>query len=115
MAHYAIINKNVVSQVIVIDNITLLNTSGQEDEYIGNRFVSSIMGEGIYIQASYNAKFRGKFPSAGDLYDEDRDMFYTDGWTWNKQLSQYVPAEWNNGMCSSCHCHEPPRTEDPVP
>jgi hypothetical protein len=72
MAHFAKINQhNMVTQVIVIDNVN------SETEQIGKEFILSIGLEGNWVQTSYNANFRGKFAGEGDFYDESSDKFIT--------------------------------------
>jgi hypothetical protein len=68
MAHFARIeNDNTVSQVVVVDN---------EIEYRGQEFLAIDLGlDGVWIQTSYNANFRGKFAGIGDTYDQINDVF----------------------------------------
>lgn len=68
MAHYAKIENQIVTEVIVINNEVLLDENGQESEIIGSEFCHDTFG-GEWIQTSYNAKFRGKFATMGDTWD----------------------------------------------
>lgn len=68
MAHFAKIENNVVSKVIVVDN---------KHEANGQEYLNSLGLFGTWIQTSYNGNFRGKFASIGDIYDADLDIFYT--------------------------------------
>ena len=70
MAHFAKVNvSNIVEQVIVVDN------EFAPDEKTGKEFIASIGLDGEWIQASYNASFRGKYPGAGWIYDPVADEF----------------------------------------
>jgi hypothetical protein len=61
MAHFAKIENNKVTQVIVIDN-------SQEDR--GQEFINDDLGiEGTWVQTSYNANFGGKYAAIGDTWD----------------------------------------------
>lgn len=74
MAHFAKINNNIVEQVIVISNAVLLDTNGQEQESLGASFCHDTFG-GEWLQTSYNGSFRGRFASAGMIYNNDTDTF----------------------------------------
>lgn len=75
MAHFAEINSNnEVLRVIVINNQELLDSSGQEQEQIGIDFCKTLFG-GIWIQTSYNSKFRKNYAGIGYTYDIQRDAF----------------------------------------
>jgi hypothetical protein len=61
MAHFAKIENNIVTQVLVVDN-------AQEDR--GQDFLANDCGlGGTWIQTSYNANFGGKFAGIGDTWD----------------------------------------------
>ena len=66
MAHFAKIENNVVTQVVVVDN--------QHEEY-GEQYLNDLGLSGRWIQTSYNGNFRGKFAGIGDSYDEENDIF----------------------------------------
>lgn len=66
MAHFAKIENNTVTQVVVVAN---------EHEAVGQEFLHSIGLDGVWIQTSYNANFRGKYAAIGDIYDEVNDVF----------------------------------------
>ncbi len=66
MAHFAKIENNLVTQVVVVDN---------EHEVDGEAYLNSLGLEGQWIQTSYNSNFRGKFAGLGDTYDEANDVF----------------------------------------
>jgi hypothetical protein len=75
MAHFAEIDeKNVVRQIIVVNNNELLDDKGKESESKGVEFCIAHFG-GRWVQTSYNATFRGKFAAVGYTYDESLDEF----------------------------------------
>ena len=77
MAHFALINGNVVTNVIVVSNNDCGNLDFPESEPLGQTFLTSIGLEGLWLQTSYNANFRAKFAGIGDRYDESTDTFVT--------------------------------------
>ena len=68
MAHFAKIEDGIVRQVIVVNNEVITDEQGIEQEEIGAAFCADLFG-GEWVQCSYNASFRGKYPNAGDLWD----------------------------------------------
>ena len=68
MAHFAKVEDGFVREVTVINNEVLLDENGVEQEAIGSAFCADLFG-GTWVQTSYNAKFRGKYAGAGDLWD----------------------------------------------
>jgi len=74
MAHFAKLDENnVVTQVIVVSNDVLID-NGDEREELGVQFCQNLFG-GRWVQASYNASFRGVFAGIGFTYDEAKDEF----------------------------------------
>jgi len=64
MAHFAKLENNIVTQVIIVNNKEV------PDEATGIAFCKSLYGEDTeWIQTSYNANFRGKFAGIGDTWD----------------------------------------------
>ena len=76
MAHFAKIEDNTVTQVIVVNNEVLLDSEGVEQEAIGVAFCTELFG-GTWLQTSYNANIRGKFAGIGDTYIPELDEFIT--------------------------------------
>jgi hypothetical protein len=74
MAHFAKIENDAVTQVIVINNEVLLDSNNVEQESIGAQFCADTFG-GTWVQTSYNARFKGKFAGVGDTYDSVNDVF----------------------------------------
>ena len=76
MAHFAKIENNIVTQVIVINNEVLENKSFPESEPIGIAFCKSLYGADTnWLQTSYNSNFRGAFAGYGLIYDPVLDIF----------------------------------------
>jgi hypothetical protein len=74
MAHFAQLENNIVIQVIVVANETIIDENGNENEQIGIDFCSNLIG-GTWKQTSYNGNIRKKYAAIGDKYDESRDAF----------------------------------------
>ena len=74
MAHFAKLENNVVTQVIVVSNQDILNEQGQESEELGIAFCSNLLG-GTWKQTSYNGNIRKNYAGVGYTYDESRDAF----------------------------------------
>ena len=76
MAHFAKVENNVVSGVIVVNNSVITDENGQEQESLGVAFCKSLFGEDTeWVQTSYNSSFRGQYAGAGMIYDPELDIF----------------------------------------
>jgi hypothetical protein len=75
MAHFAQVNNNVVSEVIVISNDDCDNLPFPESEPIGQAYIASLGIEGEWLQTSYNNNFRGTYAGIGYTYDAVLDEF----------------------------------------
>ena len=70
MAHFAQLNGQTVTQVIVVNNEVIGNAKGLDGEAEGIAFCQSLFGaETQWAQTSYNASFRGKYAGIGDTFD----------------------------------------------
>ena len=74
MAHFAQLENNIVTNVIVVANQTILDENGNESEQKGIDFCSNLLG-GTWIQTSYNARIRKNYAGIGYTYDETLDAF----------------------------------------
>ena len=74
MAHFAQLENNIVTKVIVVANQDILDENGQESEQKGIDFCSNLLG-GTWLQTSYNAKIRKNYAGIGYKYDETLDAF----------------------------------------
>jgi hypothetical protein len=78
MAHFARLEDNIVTEVIVVNNEVLENKNFPESETIGIAFCKSLFGENTeWKQTSYNNNFRGRFAGIGMIYDPILDEFKT--------------------------------------
>jgi hypothetical protein len=78
MAHFAKLNNNVVTQVIVLSNEVCGEPTLDfpETEALGQEFIADILKlDGEWKQTSYNNNFRGTYAGIGYTYDADADVF----------------------------------------
>ena len=75
MAHFAKIENNTVTQVIVVSNEDCGGGDFPGSEPIGQAFLASIGLEGEWKQTSYNEKFRGRYANETYTYDSVNDVF----------------------------------------
>jgi hypothetical protein len=75
MAHFAKIENNVVTEVIVIDNSDCGGGDFPQSEPIGQNFIASIGLLGTWKQTSYNSNFRKMYAGKGYIFDKDNDVF----------------------------------------
>ena len=95
MAHFAKLDQNnVVTEVIVVNNIELLSADGSESEVMGVAFL--IRWSGGYSkwkQTSYNRKIRKNYAGVGYTYDSVRDAFIPPkpfpSWVLNEDTCQW--------------------------
>jgi len=92
MAHFAKLENNVVTQVIVVSNQDILDEHGQESEELGIKFCSNLLG-GTWKQTSYNGNIRKNYAGVGYTYDEGRDAFIAPkpyaSWTLDETKAQW--------------------------
>jgi len=68
MAHFAEIDNNIVTRVLVVAN---------EEEHRGQEFLANQLGlGGTWVQTSYNSNFRKNYAGVGYHYDPTNDWFY---------------------------------------
>jgi hypothetical protein len=77
MAHFAEIENDIVTQVIVISNDDCNGGEFPESEAVGQAFIASLGLTGEWLQTSYNSNFRGCYASVG--------------WTFEAHLNEFVP------------------------
>jgi hypothetical protein len=67
MAHFAEIENNIVTRVLVVSN---------DQEHRGQDFLANELGlGGTWIQTSYNSNFRKHYAGIGYSYDSELDAF----------------------------------------
>ena len=137
MAHFAKIENNIVTQVIVVGNQDIKNLQFPESERFGQQFIKSIGLSGVWLQTSYHGNFRGKFAGKDFLYSKELDAFIPprpyDSWTLDTKTLDWVPPTpqpvntidtyvWNEGSLSwkkATVNYEPPKQQnvnyEPIP
>ena len=93
MAHFAELDQNnTVLQIVVISNVDILDENGNESEQKGIEFCKNLYGDDKkWIQTSYNTKFRYKYATIGDTYDEKYDAFVSPGYSYNEKYKRFLP------------------------
>ena len=92
MAHFAQLENNIVTKVIVVANQDILDANGQELEQKGIDFCSNLLG-GTWKQTSYNGKIRKNYAGIGYTYDEGRDAFISPK-PFNSWLLDETSCQW---------------------
>lgn len=109
MAHFARLDENnTVTMVTVVSNDDLLDENGNEVEALGVAVCESVVGDGPWVQTSYNDNFRKQYAGIGYTYDADGDVFIVPSphpsWVLNAdydweapiaQPSEGGPYSWN--------------------
>ncbi len=75
MAHFAQVNNNIVSEVIVISNNDIHDLPFPESEPVGQAFIASLGISGTWLQTSYSGSFRGCYAGNAYKYDPAADVF----------------------------------------
>jgi hypothetical protein len=92
MAHFAQIENNIVTKVIVVKNEVITDENGNESEQKGIDFCSNLVG-GTWKQTSYNGNIRKNYASIGYTYDEVRDAFIEPK-PYNSWLLDEATCQW---------------------
>lgn len=100
MAHFAQIENNIVTKVVVINNKETANEQGVEIEQIGIDFCSNLLG-GTWLQTSYNGNIRKNYAGIGYAYDEGLDAFIAPkpyaSWVLDETTAQWkAPVDYPN-------------------
>lgn len=75
MAHFAKVNNNIVTDVIVVANSDCDNLEFPESEPVGQAYIASLGIEGEWLQTSYSGSFRGCYAGIGYTYNPALDQF----------------------------------------
>ena len=75
MAHFAKIQNGVVVEVLSIINDYCGGGEYPESEPIGQAFIASCGIDGLWLQTSYHANFRGKYAGITDLFNVEANEF----------------------------------------
>jgi len=92
MAHFAQLENNIVTKVIVVSNKDTSDEHGIEKEEIGIAFCSNLLG-GTWKQTSYNARIRKNYAGIGYTYDEILDAFISPK-PFNSWVLDETTAQW---------------------
>ena len=92
MAHFAQLENNIVTKVIVVSNKDTADENDVEKEEIGIAFCSNLLG-GTWKQTSYNGTIRKNYAGIGYTYDEGLDAFIApkpySSWLLNETTCQW--------------------------
>ena len=102
MAHYAKIEANIVTDILVIDDFEV---DGVEDIDAQENYLAERYPDDTFLKVSYNTyknehalggtPLRGNCPGVGSIYDVDNDVFYDpqpyDSWTLNTDTWHWEP------------------------
>jgi len=92
LAHFARIENNLVTQVIVVNNKDTSTPDGTEVESIGVAFCQRLFG-GNWVKTSYNGNVRKNYAGVGFTYDSGRDAFIPpkpfNSWVLNENTCQW--------------------------
>jgi hypothetical protein len=92
LAHFARIENNLVTQVIVVNNKDTSTPDGTEVESIGVAFCQRLFG-GNWVKTSYNGNVRKNYAGVGYTYDSGRDAFIPqkpfNSWVLNNDTAQW--------------------------
>jgi len=97
MAHFAKVEDNIVTDVIVISN-EVIDDNGVENEALGQDYINNTLGlEGTWIQTSYNNNIRGNYAGIGYSYDSENDVFLQpkpyESWILNSDFQWIAPID----------------------
>ena len=97
MAHFAKLNENnIVTEVLVVDNKDILDENGVEQESVGIQFLKNLFGQDtVWVQTSYNSKFRKNYAAPDGKYDSEKDAFIPpklfESWVLDEETWQWEP------------------------
>jgi hypothetical protein len=75
MAHFAKIENDKVTSVIVVSNDDCGGGNFPESEPIGQAFLASLGLDGLWLQTSYHANFRAYYAGIDFSYDANKNEF----------------------------------------
>lgn len=76
MAHFAKLEGETVTDVVVVDNNDIIGADGGESEDVGIVFLKDLFGQDtVWKQTSWSASFRKNYAMIGGTYDADKDAF----------------------------------------
>ena len=76
MAHFAKLEDNQVTDIVVVDNNDIVGADGNESEDVGIVFLKVLFGQDtVWKQTSWSAAFSKNYAMIGGTYDADKDAF----------------------------------------
>jgi hypothetical protein len=100
MAHFAQIENNIVTRVIVVADADCAGGNFPESDPVGAAFCHNLLG-GTWKQTSYNSNFRKNYAGIGYTYDHERDAFITPqpypSWTLDAEGDWQAPVPKPDG------------------
>jgi hypothetical protein len=99
MAHFARLNENnEVVHVHVVNNSDVRNLEFPDSETVGQEYLSSIHGNHVWKQTSYNSNFRKQYAGVGYTFDEMNDVFVAPqpfpSWTLDENFDWQPPVPY---------------------
>lgn len=98
MAHFAKIENNIVTNIIVVNNKDCNGGDFPESESFGQKYIFDCGLDGFWVQCSYNNNFRRKYPNIGDFYCKENNLFYSPqpflSWKLNENFEWYPPKKY---------------------
>ena len=100
MAHFAKIEDNIVTQVIVVPD----NAEDRGQDYLANDLGLG----GTWVQTSYNARIRKNYAGVGFTYDSVRDAFIApkpfNSWELDEETCKWEPPIPKPFIPEGYHC-----------
>lgn len=94
MAHFAKIENNIVTQVIVVSNDDAPDPFPQSEQ-LGQQFIADLKLAGEWRQTSYHGTFRKNYAGIGYTWDVQRDAFIPPktfpSWVLNETTCNWAP------------------------
>lgn len=96
MAHFAQLDhKNIVINVIKVNNEDILDSNGIEQENIGIHYLKNIFGENTnWVQTSYSRAFRNYYAGINFSYNQELDKFIPPqpfpSWSIDMQTGEWI-------------------------
>ena len=104
MAHFAKLDGNEVTDIVVVDDNDIVGADGNESEAVGIVFLKDMFGQDtVWKQTSWNYNFRKNYAMIGGTYDADKDAFITikpfPSWSLNEETCKWVaPVPMPDGL-----------------
>ena len=98
MANFALIENNIVLNIIVVNDEDCGGGIFPESEQLGKYYIQSLGIEGVWIQTSPDSTFRSNYAYIGGEYDSELDAFIEpkpfDSWVLNSDNQWSAPIPY---------------------